>query len=228
MKSAVAAALISLFLAVSTVVIADAEAGPAKLYGSAWNPAIDAWLPDTSSGFDPWNKGQAKRIGAYDYFVCGESRAPAVPTQNLGYAGNACAPLNDGTAFVDGSAGPTKGHVVFDPAHHIVLYEKGCCAERGVVLIGDFKNPPKPVKTANLTGVHTMRGIHLGMTAAQVMRIYGSAQSHASPAQPGRTMLSYTTMRGSPTAPAGDTCGQFQNFSFLQNRLVSIQLLAGC
>jgi hypothetical protein len=197
-------------------------------FALAADPTLSTWLPDLNSGFDAWSKGQATRVAQYDYFVCGSSMTPTVPKQNLGYAGSACPLLTNGTLFVNVSAGPTKGHVVYDSAHGIVLYEKGCCAERGVALTTEIAKPPKPVSNANLTGVHTMRGVTLGMTAVQVEKIYGTTRPHTVKVQPGLVTLSYTTMKGTPTKSAGDTCGQFQSFTFRQNRLVTIELLAGC
>jgi hypothetical protein len=206
---------------------AKADSDAAKAFSSAWSPALGAWLHDPDTGFDAWSKGQAAVTKQYDYFVCGGARAPSEGKQSFYYAGSACPPLKNGTSFVYGTAEPIKGNVVYDRAHGIVLYDKGCCAWRGFALTANVGQPPKPVSNADLSGAHTMRGVSLGMTRAQVERIYGSARPHATKGRPGVTTLSYTTMKAKPTEP-GDACGQFQSFSFRQDRLISIELLAGC
>lgn len=201
---------------------------------SAWaatgdlNAALGAWLADLNTGFDAWSKGQAAVTNHYDSFVCGIASVPSEEKQSFYYAGSACPLIKNGTSFVYGPAGPVKGSVVYDRAHRIVLYDKGCCAERGFALTENVGQPPRPVTNADLSRVHTLRGVSLGMTQAQVERIYGSARSHATKGRPGVATLSYTTMRTKPTEPGGNTCGQFQSFFFRRDRLISIELLAGC
>lgn len=202
-------------------------ASTAVAFGSAWSPALGAWLPNPDTGFDAWSKGQTAVTHQYDYFVCGSSRAPTEQKRSFYYAGDVCSPIKNGTSFVYGTGEPIKGKVVYDRVHRIVLYNKGCCAWRGFALTANVEKPPKPVSDADLSGVHTMRGVSLGMTQAQVERIYGAVRTHAAKGRPGATTLSYTTMKAKPTEP-GDPCGQFQSFSFRQNRLISIELLAGC
>jgi hypothetical protein len=116
---------------------------------------------------------------------------------------------------------------VYDTAHSVALYYKGCCAWRGFALSSALKAPPKPVASADLTGVHTMRGVSLGMTQKQLVRIYGAASPHTAKGQPGLTTVSYTTMTHGPNG-GGEACGQFQSFTFKSDKLVSIELLAGC
>jgi hypothetical protein len=197
------------------------------MYGAAWSPAVGAWLPNPDTGFVAWSKGQSARTNRYDYFVCGAPARPSEGTQSFYYAGSACAPSKNGTFFVYGTAEPIKGRVTYDRAHGIVLYDKGCCAWRGFALASGVAPPPKTVSSADLRGVHTMRGVALGMSQTQVVRIYGPAKPHATPGRPGTTTISYTTMKGTPNGP-GDACGQFQSFSFRSDRLVAIELLMGC
>ena len=223
---------ISRFVAAWAIAFLVAFTGPAHLTASAAqadvNTALGAWLPDPNTGFEAWRKGQTAVINKFDYFVCGAGAAPTEAKQSLSYAGSACKALTNGTPFSYGPAGPNKGRAVYDRAHDIVLYSKGCCAERGVALTANLGKPPSAVSGADLSGVRTMRGVSLGMTQTQVTAIYGTAQSHATNARPGIATLSYTTMKGTPTDSKGDSCGQFQSFSFRGNRLVSIELLAGC
>jgi hypothetical protein len=213
----------ALALAVATTAALTAWAAPPDL-----NAALGAWLPSPNTGFDAWSKGQAAVTNQYDYFVCGSARAPSEEKRSFYYAGSACPLMNKGTSFAYGPAGPMKGAVLYDRAHRIVLYDKGCCAERGFALTANVAPPPKPVSDADLSGVHTMRGVSLGMSQAHVERIYGSTRPHDAKGRPGIATLSYTTMKTKPTEPGGDPCGQFQSFSFRQNRLISIELLAGC
>jgi len=207
---------------------ATATPSPAAAHGAAWNPAIGEWLPDPEIGFEAWRKKQAMVIRGYDYFVCGSTAKPALPTHDFNYAGSVCAPLKRGTAFVYGTAEPIKGNVVYDRTRGIVLFDKGCCAWRGFALTANVAPPPKPVSDADLSGVHTMRGVALGMTQKQLAHIYGAAAPHQAQGQPGLTTISYTTMRGGPNDATADPCGQIQSFTFKADTLVSIELLSGC
>jgi hypothetical protein len=226
---ALLAVAVTLAVTASAALTGAAEAVPdaTKTFGSAWSPALGAWLPDPDTGFDAWSKGQAALSGRYDYFVCGAPRTPTETKQSFYYAGSGCPLVTNGTYYVYGTAEPIKGNVVYDRAHRIVLYSRGCCAWRGFALSANAGPPPKPVSGANLSGVRTMRGVSLGMTRAQVEKIYGPARPHGTKGRPGGTTLSYTTMKAKPNEP-GDACGQFQSFSFLRDQLVSIELLAGC
>ena len=72
-----------------------------------------------------------------------------------------------------------------------------------------------------------MRGVALGMTQAQVERIYGTTRPYEAKGRPVVTTLSYTTMKTKFAEPGG-ACGQFQSFSFRQDRLISIELYVAC
>ena len=187
--------------------------------------SLGAWLPDPNIGDVAWQKGQAAVTNQYDYFVCAGARTPTVKKESLDYAGDGCPLIKNGTSFAYAPSG--KGSAVYDRAHKIVLYGKGCCAWRGFALTANVAPPPKPVSNANLTAVHTMRGVTLGMNQAQVERIYGSARAYDAKGLPGVTTLSYTTMKTKFNEP-GSGCGQFQSFSFRQGRLISIELYAAC
>ncbi len=187
--------------------------------------ALGAWLPDPNIGEAAWEKGQAAVTSQYDYFVCGTRRAPTVKKESFDYPGSGCPLIKSGTSFAYAPSG--KGSVVYDRGHRIVLYDKGCCAWRGFALTANVGPPPNPVSNADLTGVHTMRGVALGMKQAQVERIYGPTRPYDTKGPPGVTTLSYTTMKTKFTEPGG-TCGQFQSFSFEQGRLISIELYVAC
>lgn len=204
------------------------SANPAATYGAAWNPAVGAWLPDPEAGFHAWAAKRAIVIKGYDYFVCGSNAKPALPVHDFHYPGSACAPLKNGTAFVYGTAEPIRGTVVYDGMHGVVLFDKGCCAWRGFELTSTLKAPPKPVKSADLSRVRTTRGVALGMTSKQVAHIYGAAAPHPAKDRAGFTTISYTTMTHGPNDPGGEPCGQFQSFTFANDKLVSIELLTGC
>ncbi len=207
---------------------AVAQTDFAKTYGSAWSPPLGAWLPDPDTGFDAWAKARTAQINQYDYFVCDGSHTPALPRQNFDYPGSSCPLAKNGTTYVFGAAEPMKGNIAYDSARHIVLYSRGCCAWRGFALTANVAPPPKTVKNADLSAVHTMRGLALGMTMAQVRAIYGQARPYFARYPAGAIAISYTTMRGTPTKAEGDACGQFQSFAFRQGRLISIELLTGC
>ena len=189
------------------------------------NPALGAWLPDPNIGDEAWRKGQTTVTNQYDYFVCGGARAPTQKKESFDYGGSGCPLLKKGTSFAYAPA--NKGTVVYDRARRVVLYEKGCCAWRGFALSANLGLPPKPVSNADLSGVHTMRGVALGMNQAQVERIYGPTRPYDAKGRPGVTTLSYTTMK-TKFAELGGACGQFQSFSFRQDRLISIELYVAC
>jgi hypothetical protein len=186
---------------------------------------LGAWLPDPNIGDVAWQKGQAAVTTQYDYFVCGGARAAVAKKESFDYAGSGCPLIKKGTAFAYAPSG--KGSVLYDRAHRIVLYDKGCCAWRGFALTADVGPPPKPVSNADLSGVRTMRGVALGMTVAQVQRIYGPARLYDTKGRPGVATISYTTMKTKFSEPGG-ACGQFQSFSFRQDRLISIELYVAC
>jgi hypothetical protein len=188
------------------------------------NASLGGWLPNPDSGFTAWSAGEASVTNRHDYFVCGTS-APTEKPQSFDYAGSACPALKNGTSFSYGSGEPIAGRAVYDRARRIALYFKGCCAWRGFALTANVAAPPSTVAGANLSAVRTHSGIALGMTKAQVERIYGAARSHATKSMPGVTTLTYTTMKSKNSAEA---CGQWQSFSFRNDALVSIELLAGC
>jgi hypothetical protein len=186
--------------------------------------ALGIWLPNPDAGFTASLAGRTSVTNQYDYFVCGTS-SPTVKPQNFDYAGSACPGLTSGTAFSYGAGEPNTGRVVYDRVHRIVFYSKGCCAWRGFALTAHVGSPPATVASVDLSGVRTHRGVTLGMTTAAVERIYGAAKPHAAKDIAGATTLSYAT----PTSNAPQrTCGQWQSFSFKQDRLISIDLLAGC
>jgi hypothetical protein len=37
-------------------------------YGSAWIPALGAWLPSFGDGDEPWRRGEATQIAQHDGF----------------------------------------------------------------------------------------------------------------------------------------------------------------
>jgi hypothetical protein len=132
----------------------------------------------------------------------------------------------NGTSFV---VGPARGRVVYDYTHHIALYHVGCCAW-GDVVLGYASLPPERVVNRDLTALHTVRGIRLGMSPGGVTLRYGANTLRRVPRAKDVYVLAYTTwppksqMIGITRSP----CGQFQNFYFRNDRLVLIQLGNGC
>ncbi|HLX26076.1 MAG TPA: hypothetical protein VKR05_03725 [Candidatus Cybelea sp.] len=190
--------------------------------------ALGGWLPRVGQGFDPQSHGQASWAPKYDYFICSRTPIPSTtPFANFDYAVRGCPNLLEANSFAYGSTEPIRGRVLYDPTHKLVLYQEGCCAWRSAVLASGIAPPPKKVGSADLSAVRTQRGVSLGMTPAQIVAIYGKAKPHGVPGTSGITMLSYTTMHGSPSSVT-NACGQFQNFAFRNNKLYYIELLAGC
>jgi len=193
----------------------------------AADTVLGNWLPKADSGFNAWSRGQATQITRYDYFACGTSAKPTLPTHDLHYPGSACPLLKTATPFVYGSAEPIKGSILYDLSGGIVFFNTGCCAWRGYALVAGAGAPPQSVAQASLKDVRTARGVKLGMTPAEVTAIYGRAVLRNAANHAAVTTLYYTTMHGTPKN-SPDACGQHQSFFFKQGRLVEIDLLMGC
>ena len=210
-----------LFGASATPTVPAELAECVRFYGSACSEALGAWLPHFVESGYAWEAGRATHIEKRDAFVYGSYVAPAnVP---LGYV----RPY-DGTFFVYGNAGPPKGHVVFDYAHHIAFYSQGCCSGNDVVAVVGVADPPKRVVARDLSGLRTVRGVRLGMSPAGVMSIYGASHLLRVPNHGDLRLLAYTTWPPFHAVPSRDPCGQFQNFVFRYDRLISLQIGNGC
>lgn len=136
---------------------------------------------------------------------------------------------HDGTFFVYGTAGPPNGNVVYDPIHRVAFYQQACCSWSEVVAASGVPKPPKPVLARDLSALATVRGVRLGQTEVEVMKIYGSASEYVVDGHPGVRVLAYTTAPAHRSgSQAVSDCGQTQNFFFRDNRLILIQLGDGC
>jgi hypothetical protein len=193
------------------------------LFGSAWSPALGAWLPSYGDLDEPWRHGEATQIAQRDWFQY-KNEKPGSPYA-VGFRG----PGGDGTGFVYGAAGPTRGHVVYDPVHRIAFFEQGCCSANEVVAAADVLPPPKHVVSRDLSDLSTVRGIRLGETPTAVMQIYGKSSWLQVAGHADLQMLAYTTWKPFKSLnTATGPCGQFQNFVFRQERLIYIGFGNGC
>ncbi len=191
-----------------------------KYYDGACSEAIGRWLPTFGIASDRW--AQAKRVHQRDGFIY-ENERPRVPDA-LGFQGP-----DDGSFFVYGNAGPPKGHVVYDPKHHVAFYQQGCCSWDDVVAASDVSSPPKHLVSRDLSGLRTVRGIRLGMRPSDVIRIYGSSNLLSVARHDGVSLLAYTTWPPKRSLKSvEEPCGQFENFFFRHDHLVLIQLGNGC
>jgi len=147
--------------------------------------------------------------------------------------GNPGAPWRAGTAAITGSSDalvggrPPKGGAIYDAAHTTVLYYRRGCGLSSIVLAYWIPRPPAGVASADLSGVRTARGVHLGDTSGEVARSYGAATPRGVSGHAGTTMLSYTTRIAGDGPEPGD-CGQNENFVFHEARLIYIELASGC
>jgi hypothetical protein len=190
-----------------------------KYYDGACSEAIGAWLP--GFGFASDHTKQATRIRQRDAFVY-EHEEPSDP-DGLDFQGP-----SDGTFFVYGGAGPPKGHLVYDYAHHIAFFEQGCCSWQDVVAASSMAPPPKRVVKRDLNDLHTVRSIRLGMNVESVTRIYGRSSLLPVASHNSVKLLAYTTWPVKESNIINSPCGQFENFYFRNDRLVLIQLDNGC
>jgi hypothetical protein len=192
-----------------------------RLYRTACSEALGKWLPTFALANDFWSRNSATHITRSDGFSYEGQRAPTPGAEGLEGA-------KDGTFFVYGNAGPPKGQVVYDYAHHVAFYDQGCCSWHDSVA-AYAPPPPKRVVNRDLTQLHTVRGVRLGMSPEQVQRIYGKATLRNVRGYNGVDVLPYTTFPPRDQANAIYTpCGQFENFFFQNDRLVLIQIGNWC
>lgn len=206
-------------LALALLLVASCPGiAPAKSFGSCPVDVPAAWLPQIQDGFAPWRQHEALESSHAhaDRFVY--RRHP------LQRQWDTTQPVGGTFVYVVGPHGPEeKGRLAFDYARGIAFYDVGCCSSFDRV-VAYAPHPPYPVANANLSAVHTVRGIALGASPADVRRAYGRAAAfHAVPGHAGLRMLSYAAM-----SARSNSCGQSQNFIFRDEQLVSIELLDGC
>jgi hypothetical protein len=121
-----------------------------------------------------------------------------------------------------------RAHILYDPQHRVVLYVTGCCGWSQLV-VAYASPPPATVMNGNFASLRTSRGIQLGMSRADVIRIYGDTKPQSVPHHPDVRVLAYTTLPPRNSfSKAHRVCGQFDNFYFRDDRLILIQLGSGC
>lgn len=175
----------------------------AQYFPSACNQAVGEWLPQFATPDTFWDR--ATRVTQRDGF----SLSPG-----------------SGTLVVFTIA-LQKAHVIYDPAHGRVFYETGCCSWDELVL-SYASAPPQPLEDRNLWPLKTTRGVALGMSRWEVMRIYGATDPQLV-AQSDVTVLAYTTWPPrNKLSKTHSECGQFENFYLHNDKLVQIQLGNGC
>jgi len=134
-----------------------------------------------------------------------------------------------GSLFVrEAGGGPPKGHVVYDPDHHIAYYDEGCCSWHRVVVATTAEPPPRKIAMRSLGGLKTTRGIRLGDSPAHIRSIYGPAKlKHATAAgTEAAATLSYlrTITFKEPYTP----CKELTTFLFERERLIGMSFDEGC
>jgi len=175
--------------------------------------ALGAWLPTfLEFGPEPSGMNRVTRGVPADVFVFsadGKRRTPPF-----------------GATFFSFSSALPKGSIIYDPAHHLVLYSQSCCAHGEQVLSHTTSPPPVHVRAADLRVVHTKAGITIGSRAADVIKRYGPATAYPVSGHPGLSVLSYTSRRS-----ANDErhpCGSDQSFVLKDGRVIGIQLSGAC
>jgi hypothetical protein len=187
-------------------------------FGDACSEAIGHWLPRV---YDNGLKGDAYKdvtmTHVHDEIV---DPADTGPPTHLGQR-----EVFGGTLFVYGLAGPPKGRLVYDPAHHIAYFDEGCCSWHHVVIAADAAPPPKVVAERSLSGLHTMRGLRLGDSPAAVRAVFGSAPLHATSIS-GQTDLLYQRLLVEPKPYS--SCFENDTFLFRRGKLAAMEFLASC
>ncbi len=190
-----------------------------EFFHQACSEAIGKWLPEMGGWYSSTPDDRAaKRVAFTDAFIY-EGRKPTWSTSP--YPQWISGFPKDGTFFVYGIAGPPKGHLVYDYAHRIAFYNQGCCGWSEVVAATGVSNPPKRVVSRDLTSLRTVRGVQLGQTIAEVLRLYDGGTPMSISGQPSMRKLFYGHM-------FDKNCGQSQVFIFKNGRLIYIALIDSC
>lgn len=192
----------------------DADAACRPYFGSACSAAIGRWLP---------NFPHVRRALATPTTVVDEIVDPAGPGQFrfLSQRG-----VYRGTLFVYGTAGPPKGHAVYDPVHKIAFYDEGCCSWHHVVVASNVPPPPKTIVARSLAGIRTKRGIRLGDPPSAISAIYGPALKGLSSGSAAKTMVSYSRVEKYPSVYS--PCEASMTFLFVRDRLTAMDFTDAC
>ncbi len=146
--------------------------------------------------------------------------------ETSGYAAGCSSIDGDGLEFQLGPAGPQEYDVLYDGAHRLVWFERGCCSEAEDVLLAGVSPPPFCfMDIASLAQMRTRLGVRLGEPQDVIERIYGRAR----PVTAGTyvLLLYQYTPKAQNDAVRGGSCMQ-SSFAFSKDRLVAIDFLNSC
>jgi hypothetical protein len=192
----------------------DDDAACRPYFGRACSAALGRWLPSLP---------RAPRSLVTSTTVVDEIVDPAGPGElrfeNL-------RGVYRGTLFVYGTAGPPKGHAVYDPTHRIAFYDEGCCSWHHVVVASNVPPPPKTIVARSLTGIQTKRGIRLGDSPTAISATYGPAHERAVPGSAGKTLLAYRRVVNHPGV--SEPCEASMTFLFERGRLTAMDFDDAC
>jgi len=184
------------------------------------NPRLARWLPHDLDAFDGWRRGDARLNTPPDPFVlvrAGKSRdfPESTPVQHN----------------VEGPA--TMGVFAADPVHHIVFMRTYCCGAGYQMLARTTGAAPVRLPLADLSGVRTRRGLHLGMSAREVVAKLGWTIRYRLAGRPSMTFMDYVTER-KPFGPKPEVeryaghCPYGMLIALRDDRVVSIALEQSC
>jgi hypothetical protein len=193
---------------------ADTDAACRPYFGSACSEAMGHWLPRFP---------QARRSLVTPTTVADEIVDPAGPGE---FRFESMRGVYRGTLFVYGTAGPPKGHAVYDPTHRIAFYDEGCCSWHHVVVASNVPPPPKTIVARSLAGIRTKRGIRLGDSPASISAIYGPARKRAVDESADKALLSYSRVVKYPGM--SEPCEASMSFLFERDRLTAINFDDAC
>jgi hypothetical protein len=178
------------------------------------NWKLAAWLPELNSG------GHSTTVPFTDGFII-DGRLPQGPS----FAGTQGSPTA-GTPFTYGKAGPPRGVALYDAQHRIALYGQGCCSWHSAVLAAGVEPPPLAVEDRSLIAIRTKRGLYLGMTTQQALRLYGNALPETARGVPGVVVRAYRHPILFP--PYSMPCQQDMDLGFYRDRLIYIGFTNAC
>ena len=175
--------------------------------------AMWSWLPYYGDPIDAWRDHTAtmQTIKHFDNFVY-HGRVV-----DMAWGGEE--PSDGEFTEVSWPGGGGKGRILYDYVHRVVFYKVACCSEGEQVLAESQKKPVVRLPGTDLSRVHTVHGFALGDPSAKVLRVNGAAVLQSIPRHPGVKLLAYAAMYDGTAAPKW--CGQWQNFIFRNDRLIS-------
>jgi hypothetical protein len=196
-------------------------------YGDRYQPQLEQWIPSYSNTYwgdhkqaptGEWVRSPKSVIWQGDTLTLEPDPHHLFDTEHANYPKS--------SEFYYGHKIANRIGILYDPAHHIAIYQLGGHAWTQTVVASHMPAPPiaKPVLTADLSALRTHRGIALGDSSEKVKRVYGLARNLRTIGLPELLRLSYET----PINTINSPCENNDEFIFKNDRLISMIFVWAC